>query len=79
MKKSIRMTKRYEEKVFVNPELYPRPECGVFPCGRVGVCKFSLPRYRRKCPYVIIVNRLADLEDRIERGELLEVVPDDTD
>ncbi len=75
--KNKRLTKRANGKVVVNPDLCPRPECGLFPCGKVGTCKFSLPRYRRKCPYVIAINRLAELEDKIERGELLEVVQDE--
>lgn len=79
MNKNKRITKIVNGKAVVDPNLYPRPECGVFPCGRVGVCKFSLPRYRKRCPINIVINRLADLEDMIERGELLEVVPDETD
>lgn len=61
-----RLTKRINGRAAINPDLYPRPECGSFPCGRAGECKFSLPRYRRKCPLVIILNRLAELEDQNE-------------
>lgn len=77
MNNNNRLTKRYEGKAFIRPDVYPRPECGSFPCSRVGTCKFSFNRYRKKCPFVMAINRLADLEDRIERGELLEVVPDE--
>lgn len=72
-----RLTRRYEGKATPNPDVCPRPECGVFPCSRAGVCKFSLPRYRRKCPLHLMINRLAELEDMIERGELMEVVNDE--
>lgn len=72
MNTNNRITKRINGKATVKPDLYPRAECGTFPCGRVGECKFSTPRYRRKCPFYITIDRLADLEDKIERGELVE-------
>lgn len=69
-----RFTRRIGKNVFVETNTIPRTDClgeyGVLMCPNVKKCENVS---NRKCPTLQMFDRLAELEDKIEIGKLVEV------
>ena len=70
--KDVRLTKRQENKVFINEEAIPRKNCR----GRIGFhfCRYGASCeniFNRKCPVLKMLDKLAYYEDLEEQGRLV--------
>jgi hypothetical protein len=68
-KKQIRLTKRRSDRVYIKDDVIP------FQCDKLSFChKYScvLAGEKDGCPYLKLLYRLAELEDEIENGKLVE-------
>jgi len=64
-----RLTRKYGDKFYINEEIIPAA------CFEPDFCKGEGCMYkgdRVNCPYLMLLYRLAELEDKIESGELVE-------
>lgn len=73
----MRLTKRKGINTYINEDTIPRTQClgelGVRYCEKSWNCP-QVPT--RKCPVLRVVDKLADLEDKIENGTLIEKTAD---
>lgn len=64
-----RLTKRKGSFVFINTDVIPRSNCkgayGFKPCQFMATCSSVA---NRKCPILMILDRLAEYEDKEEKG-----------
>ena len=70
--KDVRLTKRKENKVYINEEAIPRNNCR----GRIGFtfCRYSTScesNANRECPVLKMLDKLAYYEDLEEQGRLI--------
>ena len=64
-----RLTRKYGDKFYINEEIIPAA------CREPDFCTGEGCMYkgdRVNCPYLMLLYRLAELEDKIESGELVE-------
>ena len=64
-----RLTKQYGDRIYINKDVIPSA------CSKPEFCKRVACRYagdRENCPSLKVLYRLAELEQKIENGELVE-------